>query len=187
MRVIAGCSRRIELCVAQDSKARPFLEMARGALFNSLTESVGGAAVLDLYAGSGALGIEALSRGAESAVFVEIDPASVAMLKLNLKNCHLSGKVVCAPVEVALCSMQGSFDLVFVDPPFSDSGDWQHTGKTVIDETARLLKDDGMIIFRYEHENATPPLWADLCLIRDKRYGRSRICVYGCKKVEMET
>ncbi|MDR3077975.1 MAG: RsmD family RNA methyltransferase, partial [Planctomycetota bacterium] len=89
MRIISGSARRTVLEVAAGSDTRPLLEMARGALFNSLGERVAEASVLDLYAGSGALGLEALSRGAKSCLFVERDRAAAAALARNIAKCRM--------------------------------------------------------------------------------------------------
>lgn len=183
MRVIAGEARRICLRVAPGSTARPFLEKARGALFNALADRVEGARVLDLYAGSGALGIEALSRGAREAVFVERDPAAVGMLRQNLEACRFAERatILNRDAAVAVSGMSDSFDLVFIDPPFPDTVSWGETPHTrpLCEGLAGRLAQDGLLVFRYEHEKATAPRWPGLSLVRDRRYGRSRLCLYA--------
>lgn len=183
MRIIAGSARRIQLEVAEDSTARPFLEMARGALFNSLAGRVADAAVLDLYAGSGALGLEALSRGAASCVFVERDAAAVAALRRNIGKCGMErrARIVRSDVAQALAADAESYDLLFVDPPFPDLGEWRPDGAAggVMRDAARVLKPDGLLIFRLEDRKHVPPEWPGLELRAEKRYGRSRVCRYA--------
>lgn len=124
MRVIAGTLRSRSL-VAPSGDARPTSDRVREALFSALGD-IGGARVLDLFAGSGALGIESLSRGAGSVVFVDSSRASLTALRRNLKTLELEGASTVMPLSVskALRSLGAegqSFDLVFLDPPY-DAG-----------------------------------------------------------------
>lgn len=182
MRIIAGSARRTLLEVADDSGTRPFLEMARGALFNSLGDKVAGGAALDLYAGSGALGLEALSRGAERCVFVENDPAACKILQKNIVKCRMAdrARLVRGDVERAAAAETGPYDLIFVDPPFPDLSEWHENGRAgrIMRETARLLAGDGILVFRIEDGKIAPPPWPGLRLESDRRYGRSRVCRY---------
>lgn len=182
MRVIAGRARRLRLTVAKEGTARPFLEQARGAVFNALAPWIEGARVLDGYAGSGALGIEALSRGAAEAVFVERDRASVDALRENLQRCALMDEAVIRPgaVERILPGLREPFDLIFLDPPFPLASRWQaaREGQTIIAETERLLQGTGRLVFRYEGR-FDPPSWGALTLQWQRRYGRSNVCFYG--------
>lgn len=182
MRIIAGEARGAVLEVAQDSSARPFLEMARGALFNSLGARVAGAKALDLYAGSGALGLEALSRGAAGCVFVERDRKSVAALRKNIDRCGFEelARVCVSDVGGALAGESGVYDLVFVDPPFPELGEWRPDGSAagIMRDAARVLSPGGVLVFRIEDRKIAPPDWPGLRLAKEKRYGRSRVCRY---------
>lgn len=183
MRIIAGSARRTALEVARGSSTRPFLEMARGALFNSMGEAVIGARTLDLYAGSGALGLEALSRGAERCLFVENDPLACKALEKNIAKCRMSGRARLARGDAfrVAASEPGPYDLIFVDPPFPELKEWRGGGRAdgLMRETARLLADGGVLVFRLEDGKALPPAWPGLALGSDRRYGRSRVCRYG--------
>lgn len=182
MRIIAGGARRIQLEVAEDSTARPFLEMARGALFNSLAARVAGAAALDLYAGSGALGLEALSRGATSCVFIERDAAAVRALRNNVARCGMErhSRIVRSDAAAALAAEGGPFDLIFVDPPFPELKEWRSDGAAgaVMRDAARVLAPEGILVFRLEEGKVAPPDWPGLTLADERRYGRSRVCRY---------
>jgi 16S rRNA (guanine966-N2)-methyltransferase len=92
---------------------------ARESLFSILGDQVVGAAVLDLFAGSGSLGLEALSRGADRAVFVERGPAALRALARNVERVGLGGRVISADVSGALAGLDDAYDLVFVDPPYA--------------------------------------------------------------------
>lgn len=121
-RVIAGTARGRRLQVPAGTTTRPTAERAREGLFSSLLSllDLDGVRVLDLYAGSGALGFEALSRGAGSATLVESDPAAVAVLRANVEHLGLAGTHVLAqPVEAFLAAdPEPRYDLVLLDPPY---------------------------------------------------------------------
>lgn len=182
MRIIAGAAKGTRLEVASGSSTRPFLELARGALFNSLLGRLPGARVLDLYAGSGALGLEALSRGAESAVFVERDRKAVEALRGNIARCGFAAesRIVPGDALAVLGRLDGVFDAVFVDPPFPDPAAWAASGDDV--RLGRLLTPlvagGGIVALRLEGRRAAPPQWDGLEMVRDGNYGRSRVCVY---------
>lgn len=182
MRIIAGAARRITLEVARDSATRPFLELARGALFNALGDRVPGAAVLDLFAGSGALGLEALSRGAAGCLFVERDAAAFRALGRNIARCGMEGRARALRADVArtLAGLDGLYDLVFLDPPFADLGDWTPEGTMgpAMRDAAARLAPGGTLVFRLEDGGMTAPDWPGLRLAADRRYGRSRVCRY---------
>lgn len=181
MRVVAGIAGGIALRVS--AGARPLLEMARNALFNSLTAILPDSKVLDLYAGSGALGIEALSRGAAFCVFVENNPHSATAIRENLRRCRFSdrGHIIVSRVEDALAQLTGRFQLIFADPPFARGSHWGELedDRTIIEATAALLTADGRLVFRTEKRHAPPPTWGRLFLLQNRRYGRSLICLYG--------
>lgn len=192
MRIIAGSARRVELSVAEGSTTRPFLELARGALFNSLGDRVAGAKVLDLYAGSGALGLEAVSRGARACAFVERDGRAVTALKDNIARCGFGKKTKIVQADVLSAAVSPdvtkiAWDLIFVDPPFPDANAWAKDGGggELMHALAEILARDGMILLRVEElkgrsgdsdENTWQ--WGDLRLLRQDVYGRSRICRY---------
>ena len=177
MRVIAGLAGGLALKVV--SKARPYLEKTRGAIFNSLAPRLPGARVLDLYAGSGASGIEALSRGAERAVFVEADRASAAVIRENLAHCHLGGRA-----EVKLMTAQDffraaaeKFTIIFIDPPFTDDAAAKAAYGALLSQAAALLEADGRVVFRLETRHTETPEVPGLAVARDKRYGRSEVVI----------
>ena len=122
MRIIAGTSGGIRLFVPK-SELRPTMDRVKAAIFSSLGERVIGARVLDLFAGTGALGIEALSRGAASATFVERDPRALAAIERNLAQAKLTGRIRKEDV-FAFLSRPGpaeTYDLIFADPPYERS------------------------------------------------------------------
>lgn len=126
MRVIAGICRGVALRGGHGPQFRPTAQIVKGSVFDTLYSRVQEAVVLDLFAGSGSIGIEALSRGAEKAVFVEQDPKILKALKTNLDRCKLAdrGEMVRGDAMKYLervIKSKKSFDIVFADPPYASS------------------------------------------------------------------
>ena len=119
MRIIAGIAKGRRLRGPSGTGTRPMTDKVREAVFSSLGPKVGDSRVLDLFAGSGSLGLEALSRGAVKAVFVERDGAALAALRHNVEAVGLGGEIVSADVAAYLGRVVEEFDLVFVDPPYA--------------------------------------------------------------------
>jgi 16S rRNA (guanine966-N2)-methyltransferase len=179
LQVIAGTAggRRLEVPAA--GGAKPPLALVRGAIFNSLAPRLGGARVLDLYAGSGAMGIEALSRGAAAAVFVERNPACAAAIRRNLEHCRLDdiGAVRVATVEEAVEEQDGAYDVILADPPFQTGRTWSEdpSSHRIAERVAALLAGNGVLVFRQDKRDPTPREWPGLAIRRERTYGRSRV------------
>ena len=158
MRVIAGTARGMRLKVPE-RVARPSTDRLREALFSILASCLPDAKVLDLFAGSGSLGIEALSRGAESAVFVDSQRAACLALNENLAKTRLVDRATCHQRDVfdALKSLSGSFDLIFADPPYARSAPEDWAGKLLgVAELPMLLNEDGLLVLEVESEREAP-------------------------------
>ncbi|MCL2861276.1 MAG: 16S rRNA (guanine(966)-N(2))-methyltransferase RsmD [Firmicutes bacterium] len=149
MRVIAGKYRGKVLNPPQHKNFRPTTDRVKETLFNILVSrgAVEDAEVLDLFCGSGALGIEALSRGAVKAVFNDAGSRSIAVTKKNLDTCGIKSQVMCLDYSVALKRLQGEqFDLIFLDPPYDET--YAEKLFILIDEY-NILRKDGMIVFEH--------------------------------------
>ena len=123
MRVIAGKARRLPLIAPEGKDTRPTTDRIKETLFNILQEDVPGCEFLDLFSGSGGIGIEALSRGAGHATFVEFGKEALSCIKANLQKTRLAGQATVLPVEVTYAisklEKQGQvFDIVYADPPY---------------------------------------------------------------------
>lgn len=147
MRVIAGKARRIQLKTVEGLDTRPTTDRIKETLFNMIAHGLCDSSFLDLFAGSGAIGIEALSRGAKDAVFVEKNPKAVVCIKDNLKNTGFTSQaeVLSMDVRNALSLIEGrrKFDYVFMDPPYDHLLE-----KEILTNLAKsnLLNDGALII-----------------------------------------
>jgi len=177
MRVIAGSAGGIRLTVRKRG-VRPTMDRVKGAIFSSLGDAVIGARVLDLFAGSGALGIEALSRGASSAVLVEQDRQSAEIIEANLAKTRLRGRVRQQDVFDFLRHAFNSktFQIIFADPPYEKTkcGE-RYTEKLLTNEALpRLLEPSGVLVLEKRPGEVLPQtkLWR---IIRQKTYGATEV------------
>lgn len=147
MRVIAGKAKRIPLRTIEGLDTRPTTDRIKETLFNMISEYLADSTFLDLFSGSGAIGIEALSRGAASAVFVEQNKKAVACIRENLKVTRLEADAEILGIEViaALKQLEGkkTFDYIFMDPPYDQL--WEKKVLEYLSES-NLLSQDGLII-----------------------------------------
>jgi 16S rRNA (guanine966-N2)-methyltransferase len=177
MRVIAGSAGGIRLAVPKRG-VRPTMDRVKGAIFSSLGEAVVGARVLDLFAGSGALGIEALSRGACSVVFVEADRQSAEIIERNLTKTKLKGRVRQQEVFDFLrpASDAEAFDIVFADPPYEKTeGGERFTEKLLANEVLPQLLDRGGIFVLEKSPDETLPQMKLWDVVRQKKYGATEV------------
>ena len=183
MRVIAGSAGGLNL-QAPGKGTRPTMDRVRGAIFSSLGERVPESRVLDLFAGSGALGIEALSRGAASAVFVEHHAPTAALIRRNLQSTHLQGSVQQMDVFrfLDLYAPPGSLDLVLADPPYvkraKDKVPEENPAEKLLAYPVlhAALGEEGLLVLECERRQPLPslPLWE---ILSDRNYGESRILI----------
>ncbi len=170
MRVIAGKARGIALRTPEGLSTRPTADRVKEALFGSIQFDIPGSRVLDLFAGSGALGIEALSRGAAEAVFVEKEKQAAGILRANLAavKCETHALVLETDYLAAIKGLDKQFDFVFMDPPYA-SGFYQLAIDAVLQKG--LLKRGGRIIA--EHDGSAEFL--GVSEIKRKKYGKTAI------------
>ncbi|MBR2582352.1 MAG: 16S rRNA (guanine(966)-N(2))-methyltransferase RsmD [Oscillospiraceae bacterium] len=174
MRVITGSARGRRLKTPENYDIRPTSDNVKEAVFNILQFDVEGRRVLDLFAGTGQLGIEALSRGAASAVFIDRDRAAIQIVKDNLKTCGLSGTVLCCD-SLSYLKNCGRFGLIFVDPPY-DSGLYDEVLGMI--NQIDILSDGGIIIVEARQDTPLPNMTAPYRRLREYRYGKVKICTY---------
>ncbi|MGN1166748.1 MAG: 16S rRNA (guanine(966)-N(2))-methyltransferase RsmD [Lachnospiraceae bacterium] len=147
MRVIAGSARRLLLKTLDGMETRPTTDRIKETLFNMISQGLLECSFLDLFAGSGGIGIEALSRGAKQAVFVEKNPKAMSCIKDNLTHTRLSERAVTMQMDViaALSRLEGKyvFDYIFMDPPYDR--EWERKVLEYLSDS-QLLAEDGVII-----------------------------------------
>lgn len=175
MRIIAGEARGRRLTAPDTAGTRPVTDRVREAVFSSLGELVEDARVADLYAGSGSFGLEALSRGARSAVFVEKGRKALDALRSNIRAVGLGGTVAPSDVRRWLGDTVETFDLVFIDPPWDVPTAELNEDLALLD--ARLAPGATVILSRRrgDREPDPPKTWRSAA---DKRYGDTRIFRY---------
>jgi pantetheine-phosphate adenylyltransferase len=182
MRVIAGSAKGRRLRAGRGLAVRPTADKVKGALFNILASrfDLASVQVLDLFAGSGALGIEALSRGAAAVTFVEQSAASVKVLRENLRLCdwEARARVMQMSVEKGLARLGRNgtpFDGILIDPPYGHG----LVERTLTDVVAqRLVKPGGWVIVEHHVEEAPRPVYGLLRLTQGRRYGKTGLALF---------
>lgn len=176
MRVIAGTARSLPLKTVRGSATRPTTDRIKETLFNMISARIPGCRFLDLFSGSGAIGIEALSRGASCAVFVEKDANALSVIRQNLNFTHLTdrARVVAGDAVRTVVSMNGEkpFDVIFMDPPYDNGLERKvlealYESSAADENTLIIVEASDRTEFSYLEE-------AGYELVREKRYGSNR-------------
>ena len=179
MRVIAGAARRMALTAPKGQATRPTADRVKENLFNIIADEVPGARFLDLFCGSGAIGIEALSRGAAKAVFVDNARDAIAATQANLAHTRLVDKadvrLMCAVSAVSQLEREGrEFDIIFLDPPY---------GSDLLNRTLEslgkngILSPQGLLVVECPDDEPTPEA-GPLVLYDTREYGAARLMFY---------
>ena len=172
MRIVAGRHKGRRLRAPAGAATRPTADRVREAVF-SIVGPVEGMRVLDLYAGSGALGLEALSRGAESATFVESGRPALAAIRANLEAAGEKAEVVASDaIKWLRAAADREFDLVFCDPPYDAAAE---IAQTLTELLPRVAAPQALIVTESSKRN---PLTLDLPLTDERTYGDTRIAIY---------
>lgn len=186
MRVIAGSHRGRRLSGPEGNALRPTSDMVRGALFSILGSQISGSRFLDLYAGTGAVGIEALSRGASAVTFVEADPKVVVLLRNNLRTCQLldRGQVWTERTAAFLDRKDwwsGPYDVLFADPPYADPDELE-----IMIRAWRpgLLSENATMIIEQDAHAELPSSIGPAAFVRRYRYGDTALFVYAVSTSE---
>ncbi len=180
MRIIGGKYRSRVLKEFPGTEVRPTSDRAREALFNILSSRVCGARVLDLFCGTGALGLEALSRGAAQVVFNDISRESVRLASDNIRSLGiLPGEARVSNLDYAVCldGLSGKFDLIFLDPPYR-----LDCGRTALEKIAArgLLAEDGVAV--YERDLFFEGKIPGLELYDERKYGKAKFAFFRPEK-----
>ncbi len=177
MRIISGCRRGHKLHEFAGSDVRPTTDRVKEAIFNLIQFDVPGAVVLDMFAGSGALSFESVSRGAKRAVLIDSDRNSVAIIKKNIDE--LKFWDMCEVKEKSCFDFaktcEDQFDIIFLDPPYNKG-----YIEPVLDAICEndLLTDDGIIVLESDNTDFKSQ-YDGLKILKQKKYGRTYITIYG--------
>ncbi len=178
MRVIAGKAKGHRLKVPKGTPTRPATDLVRGAIFSILeTTACDWTWVLDLFSGSGALGIEALSRGAQWVDFVDREPRCCAIIRQNLEKTRLTAQahVYCCDVAKAILFLDKEYSIILMDPPYSNPSIGELVTKLA---TSRLVGPNSILVVTHSPRLPLAPAYAALCLTKERRHGDSCISIY---------
>lgn len=178
MRVIAGKAKGHQLKAPKLLTTRPATDLVRGAIFSilaNMTDNWG--QVLDLFSGSGALGIEALSRGAGQVDFVEREPRCCAIIRENLAKTKLTAQahVYCCSVEKALTFLDKEYNIILIDPPYADRSIGNVLTKLA---NSRLVGKDSIVVVTHSPHLTLETTYAQLNFVKEHRHGDSCIAIY---------
>ena len=175
MRVITGKARGRKLKEPQGDAIRPTTDMVKESTFNIIQFSIEGRRVLDLFAGTGQMGIETLSRGARACVFVDESKAAEALIRENLKHSGLEGGKVLRSTAADYVATCDKFDLIFIDPPY-ESGHLDQIIRKI--EQFDILNENGIIVAESRSEKAMPEVTLPYEKGREYRYGKVKLTIY---------
>jgi 16S rRNA (guanine966-N2)-methyltransferase len=178
MRIIGGTSRGRRLSGPHGAAIRPTADPVKEALFNILAGRIVGACFLDLFAGTGNIGLEALSRGATQATFVESNPSACRLLVANVRRCGYERVAAVHPVPVSrfLNHARGpAYDIVFLDPPYQTQ-DAQRVLPSLGGDA--IIHPDGVVVVEHFHKTRLDDRIGHLALLKTYRYGDTCLSVY---------
>ncbi len=181
MRVITGIAKGRKLKAPEGEDVRPTADGIKEAMFSSIQFETEGSTVLDLFAGTGQLGIEALSRGAKKAVFVDSSRESVSYVRQNLAHVGLADKaeVVNMPNTAFLRTCTQKFDIALLDPPYQ-----RRLVQKSLPAVAELMSERGVIICEHEAGLALPDKVGDFVITKSKRHGKIGVTIYRRAQAE---
>ncbi|MDD7281119.1 MAG: 16S rRNA (guanine(966)-N(2))-methyltransferase RsmD [Erysipelotrichaceae bacterium] len=187
MRVISGKARGKKLVAPAGMHTRPVTDQIKEALFSSWQFRINGARFLDCFAGSGSMGIEAISRNASYTVFIDNDNEANKIIHQNLKACHFDSnyKVLKEDVFQAfnyLDSKKESFDIIYMDPPYTVDEIFIPVMEAI--SKTNLLKNDGILAIRTKKEKEMPNRFNHLVKTKQKKYGISMVHFYELEEIK---
>jgi 16S rRNA (guanine966-N2)-methyltransferase len=183
LRIVAGSLKGRRLTSPTWAGLRPTSDRLRETLFNVLRQTCHGASVLDAFAGTGAVGIEALSRGAAHVMFIDHDPRALALIRQNLERCGVTGRYTIQRMDLArsvLAAFPTAFDLIFLDPPYEMSP------TEACEALATSLDGDGLLVVEHARRMDVPDAIAGLRRTRIVTAGDSALSFFQCVPAEPE-
>ena len=179
MRIVAGYYKGYKLQTFQGSDIRPTPDRVREAVFNIIGTKIVGAEFLDLFAGTGAIGIEAISRGAQGVTLVEIDKKAIALIQENLKKIRLNEniniiKMDCLQALKLLNLNKKRFDIIFLDPPYYKDNIFKILYEI---DNSNILLEGALIIIQHSTREEIKMNFKKLVPFKEKKYGNTRITI----------
>lgn len=181
LRVISGKARGLKLNTPKSEDVRPTTDRVKESLFNIINPYIMDGDILDLFAGTGSLGIECLSRGANKCVFVDLNRSSIDIVKSNIKKARVeeNSEVMNVDFKSAIERVKNNsykFDIIFMDPPYYK--DMFQDALERIDK-ANILKEDGIIVVEHDTKQEFPENVGNLVKNRNKKYGNTTLTFYS--------
>lgn len=188
MRVISGKARGLKLDTPKNLDVRPTTDRVKESLFNIINPYIRESNILDLFAGTGSLGIECLSRGAKNCVFVDKSKDSIGIVKSNVKKARVENKSTILNIDfkdaVKRLSVQNQkFDVIFMDPPYYENM-FIDCLKSI--DELNLLKEDGLIVVEHDTKDLFDDSIGRLYKSREKKYGNTTITFYKLEDIDGE-
>lgn len=174
IRIVAGKYGGLKLAAPNNRRTHPMSERIRNALFNSIQSELHGAAVLDVFAGTGAVGLEAVSRGAASATFVEKDRAAQRYLTRNIASLHAEEETTIIRTSVSnwlATKNPDLYDIIFADPPYYD------TQFSTVERLFELLKPGGLMVLSHPGRGEAPT-YLGIVVVDDRSYGNAHLTFF---------
>ena len=178
MRVIAGEYKGRRLESPADDSVRPTTDKVKEALFSILSDRIWESRVLDLFSGTGNLGIEALSRGAKKVIFADNSRESIGMIKRNIAHCRAEkgSKITAGDYKKILMNVDEKFDIIFLDPPYG-KGLLQDCFKLIAERG--ILAEDGVIVAEHRKEEKLPEEFYGFTKVKERKYGIVMLSIYS--------
>lgn len=175
MRVITGSAKGRRLITLEGEDIRPTAAKVKGAIFNSIQFDIEGRNVLDLFAGAGQLGIEALSRGAKKAVFVDLSRESIKVVNENLEHCNLKDNATVFNGDGLsyLKTTREKFDIVFIDPPYK-----KQLAAKALSLVLNVLNDGGIIVCETDIKEELPEAVGEYTVAKQDTYSKTMLTIY---------
>ena len=171
MRIISGKARGTKLYTLEGERTRPTLDRVKESLFNIIQNEVVGSSFLDMFSGSGAIGLEAKSRGAKKAILCEKNKDAIEIIKKNIEKTHLDVMLYEMPYEKMLEKLNEKIDIIYIDPPYKTDLAYESVKKLL---NLNLLKDESLIIIETDEEERVIKQINELEveIINKRKYGR---------------
>ncbi len=175
MRVITGLAKGRKLDTLEGTDVRPTTDMVKEAVFSAIQFDIEGRAFLDLFAGSGQMGIEAISRGAKNATFIDSNPDAISVIKGNLSKTGFTdkSKVIRGEYNSFLASTNEKFDIAFLDPPYR-----LNILETALNAVTDVMNKHGIIVCEHPTDVSVPEAINGFCLDRQRKYSKIIISIY---------